>query len=106
MPNAGRPSGSEPSTATPALAERSNTLTTRVAPITAINTPGSRLLPLSSRIVASVATPRRNAVQFVRPVHTASPIAQRLRNGPSASTEKPNSLGSWLISTVSAMPFM
>ena len=28
------------------------------------------------------------------------------RSGPSLSIEKPNSFGSWLISTVSAMPFM
>ena len=33
-------------------------------------------------------------------------MAHRFRNGPSLSIEKPNSLGSWLISTVSAMPFM
>ena len=80
--------------------------TTRVAPITAIRTPGRRLLPFSSRMVASVAAPSRNATQFVLPFHTASAMAHRLRNGPSASTEKPSSLGSWLISTVSAMPFM
>ena len=64
------------------------------------------MLPLSSRITASVPAPMASAVQFVLPSRIASPIAHRLRSGPSLSIEKPNSLGSWLISTVSAMPFM
>jgi hypothetical protein len=56
-------------------------------------------------MVASVAAPSKNAaVRASVPYRLAD--GQRLRNGLSASTEKPSSLGSWLISTVSAMPFM
>ena len=68
--------------------------------------PGTRLLLLSSRITASVPAPTANAVQFVFPPRIASAIAQRFLSGPSLSIEKPKSLGSWLISTVSAIPFM
>ena len=68
--------------------------------------PGTRLLLLSSRITASVPPPTANAAQFVAPPRIPSPIRHRLRRGPSLSIEKPNSFGSWLISTVSAMPFM
>ena len=68
--------------------------------------PGTRLLPLSSRITASVPAPTMNAVQLVFPSSTAVAMAHRSLSGPSLSIEKPNSLGSWLISTVSAMPFM
>ena len=81
-------------------------LTITVAPITAISTPGSSLLPFSSRMIASTPTPIPREVQLILPAQIAVPISSRLRNGPSASTEKPNSLGSWLISTVRAMPFM
>ena len=51
--------------------------------------------------------PTANAVQFVFAAQDRlgdrPQVAQRAR---SLSIEKPNSLGSWLISTVSAMPFM
>ena len=68
--------------------------------------PGTRLLFLSSRITANVPAPIANAVQFVFPSRIASAMAHRFRNGPSPSIEKPKSLGNWLISTVSAIPFM
>jgi hypothetical protein len=68
--------------------------------------PGKRLLLLRSRIVVRVAAPTVNAIQLALPCSTAALIANRLRNGPSAMIEKPNSLGSWLINTVGAMPFM
>jgi hypothetical protein len=74
--------------------------------MTAIRMPGKRLLLLRSRIAAKVVAPTTNAIQLTLPSSTAPPIAHRLRNGPSASIEKPNSLGSWLINTVKAMPFM
>jgi superoxide dismutase len=47
-----------------------------------------------------------NAVQLALSPRTASAMDQSFLNGPSPSIEKPNSLGSWLISTVSAIPFM
>ena len=68
--------------------------------------PGTRLLFLRSRIVANVPAPIANAVQFVLPSSTDSAMAHMFRSGPSLSIEKPKSLGSWLISTVSAIPFM
>ena len=68
--------------------------------------PGRRLLPLSRKITASVPPPTASAAQFVAPPRIRSPIRHRLSRGPSLSIEKPNSLGSWLIRTVSAMPFM
>ena len=80
--------------------------TTSVAPTTAINTPGRRLLRLSSRITASVPAPSVNADQFVLPASTPLMSCRISCSGPSASTEKPNSAGNWLTSTVSAMPFM
>ena len=36
----------------------------------------------------------------------APAMRQMLRSGPALLIEMPNSFGSWLISTVSAMPFM
>ena len=68
--------------------------------------PGRRLLPLSNKIAAKVATPTMKVVQLALPSNTAWPIAYRFRSGPPDSIEKPNSLGSWLINTVSAIPFI
>ena len=102
---AGKPSGKGPSTATP-FADKSKMLTTTVAPTTAISTPGSSLLPFSSRMTASTPTPIPREVQLILPTQIDVPISSRARNGPSASTEKPSSLGNWLISTTRAMPFM
>jgi hypothetical protein len=77
-----------------------------VAPITAIRTPGRRLLRLSSRISARVAPPTSSAMALVLPASSACANSQSLRSGSSPATEKPKSFGNWLISTVSAMPFM
>ncbi|MNO87869.1 hypothetical protein D3C76_793020 [compost metagenome] len=68
--------------------------------------PGIRGLRLSSRITASVAAPTEKVVQLVLPSISAVRVAQTLRSGPSASIEKPKSLGNWLINTVRAIPFM
>jgi hypothetical protein len=80
--------------------------TTRVAAITAIRMPGRRLLPLSSRITARVPAPTPNAAQLALPSSSEVAIDHRSLTGPAFSIEKPNSLGSWLINTASAMPFM
>ena len=57
-------------------------------------------------MIASVPAPIANAIQLALPLDIAVAIAARLRNGPSASTENPNSFGNLLISTTSAIPFM
>jgi len=72
---------------------------------TAIRMPGRRGQRLRSRISASVAPPIAKATRLVRPSSSCS-TASTWRSGPSASTLKPSSLGIWLSSTVSAMPFM
>ena len=68
--------------------------------------PGTRLARFSARMTASVPTPTARVVQFVRPPATARAMACALATRPSLSIEKPNSFGSWLMNTVSAMPFM
>ena len=86
---------------------RSSTPTASVAPTTAISTPGTRWRPLSTRITASVPAPMASDASSSAPSSDApADRPQARRPGPSPSIEKPNSLGSWLISTVSAMPFM
>jgi hypothetical protein len=47
-----------------------------------------------------------NDVQFAFPPRMPSAMYTRSPNGPTPSIEKPENFGSWLISTVSAMPFM
>jgi len=47
-----------------------------------------------------------SAARLVSPSATPPTKARTSGITPSASTEKPKSLGSWLSSTVSAMPFM
>ena len=106
MAKAGRPFGRGPSTETPARVARSSVATAIVATMTAIKTAGRRLLFLRRRIIAKVEEPTAKAVQFAFPLAMPSPIAQRSRNGPAPSIDKPNSLGNWLINTVSAMPFI
>ena len=105
MAKAGRPCGSEPRTDTP-RSSRPSVATRTVAPITAISTPGKRLLRLSSRMSARVPPPTSSVVGLVLPASRPWKNAQSLCSGSSALTEKPKSLGSWLISTVKAMPFM
>jgi hypothetical protein len=68
--------------------------------------PGQRVLFLNSRITANVAAPIAKAVQFALPPSTEPPIAHSCLSGPSLGIEKPNSFGSWLIKTVSAIPFI
>ncbi|MCY1431636.1 hypothetical protein D9M71_476100 [compost metagenome] len=106
MANPGKPWGSEPRTDTPARVARSRTPTATVAPTTAIRMPGSRGHLLSSRITARVSPPTVKAAQLTFPSISAEAMAPMFLNGPSDSMEKPNSLGNWLINTVSAMPFM
>jgi hypothetical protein len=80
--------------------------TTIVAPTTAIRMPGMRLLPLSSRITARVPAPTVNVIQLAMPFRIEAAMAHKSATGPTPSILNPNSLGSWLINTVSAMPFM
>ena len=104
--NDGNPWGSGPSTFTPALRPRSSMPTATVAATTAIRMPGMRLKRLSGRITASVPAPTTNAVQLASPPQHRAGDPPESRSGPPVSIETPNSFGSWLISTVSAMPFM
>jgi hypothetical protein len=105
--NDGSPLGSGPTTETPYRSARPNTPTATVAPTTATSTPGTlgrhRLHP---RITARQATPMTSAARLVSPSATPRSKARVSGITPSASTEKPKSLGSWLSSTVSAIPFM
>jgi hypothetical protein len=80
--------------------------TRTVAATTAIKMPGMRSLRLNSRMIASVPTPMPSVTQFVFPVSTPWMNAHDSWSRPSAWCENPNSFGSWLISTVGAMPFM
>ena len=68
--------------------------------------PGTRGQRFSSRMSASVPAPIASATTFVlpreHPLDDSPCLAQRALRG----TEKPKSFGTWLSSTVSAMPFM
>jgi hypothetical protein len=57
-------------------------------------------------MVTSVPAPIANVTQLTSPPSTASAIRTTSRSGPLLSIEKPNSLESWLMRTVRAMPFM
>ena len=57
-------------------------------------------------MTASVPAPTRNATQFVLPSTIDPAMAHESLSTPRLSIEKPNSLGNWLINTVSAIPFM
>jgi hypothetical protein len=61
---------------------------------------------LHAKITSRQATPMSSAARFVSP--SARPATKARVSGmrPSASMENPNSLGSWLTRTVSAIPFM
>ncbi len=102
----GNPRGRRPSTDTPARAARSKAATMTVATTTAIKIPGTRGWRLRNSMRASVAAPIMSAVTFVLPASTFAMIPHAWRSGPFALTEKPRSFGTWLSSTVSAMPFM
>ncbi|MNH17024.1 hypothetical protein D3C79_766770 [compost metagenome] len=61
---------------------------------------------MSSRINARLAPPTAKLGQCPWPAIKVCANCHRSRRGPWLSMERPNSLGNWLISTVSAMPFM
>ena len=99
--------GSGPTTERSYRCARPNTPTATVAPTTATSTPG--ILGrhrLNARITTRQATPMISAAVFVSPSTTPRTKARASGITPSASMEKPKSFGSWLSSTVSAIPFM
>jgi hypothetical protein len=61
---------------------------------------------LKTTIVAMTPAPIRSDARFARPSATSRTTRPRSRKGPPVSIDTPSSLGSWLISTVSAIPFM
>ncbi len=103
---AGSPCGNGPSTDNPAVSARSKQPTMIVATTTAMRMPGIRLFPLQQqdRRERAAADRERNPVDLA--ADNPSPIAQMSCNGPRLSILKPSSFGIWLISTVSAIPFM
>ena len=104
--NGGNPCGSTPIVSTP-RSVRSRKLTVRAVSTTTISTLGSLGSNLfSSRMPTSEAMPTTAAVMLAAPWRTPVTTAPSSRNRPSASTENPNSLGSWLMTMVSARPFM
>ena len=100
----GNPLGNDPTVATP-LAARSKTAVTTVAPTTATSTAGTLFdnRGKTSRMTR-VARPISRAVVFVslRPETKAFVSSTK----PSASVEKPNSLGNCPTRMVIASPFM
>ena len=106
MVNGGNPDGSAPTRATP-RSSRSNTATAAIARRTAARMLGKiGHRRWRTRISARQATPTASAAPTVSPSWTASANATASSIRPSASTENPNSLGSWLTRMVSARPFM
>ena len=104
--NGGKPWGSTPMVFTP-WSWRSSRLTARAVTTTTTSTDGIRgISRCSRRIPISEPTPSTAAVEFASP--SASPERKALASSmrPSASTEKPRSLGSWPTTMVIASPFM
>jgi hypothetical protein len=100
----GNPWGSTPTVDTPS-AWRSRRLTASAATTTTRRTDGIfGRRRCSRRIPTSEATPSTAAVVLA----SSSPVRNAVASSmsPSASTEKPNSLGSWPMTMVSASPFM
>ena len=101
QPTCGSPEGTEPTIGS--SSESPSTATRAVAPTTAISTPGS-LGEISRRpkITARQPAPNASAVGSVssRPLMNSRTAPMKS----SASTEKPNSLGSWETITVRAIP--
>ena len=97
----GKPVGIGPTTGT----SRSKATTIKMAPITATRTPGmagsQRRQP---RMTAMQPRPMTSAVGSASPSATPRPQARSSGQKPSASMEKPNSFGSWLTTTMMAMP--
>ena len=102
----GNPWGSGPSTDTPARAARSNPPTASVAPPPRSEWPGTRGRRLQQQDRRERARTDDERRDVGLSLEHAVAMAQICRSGPSAVTEKPKSFGSWLRSTVSAMPFM
>jgi hypothetical protein len=102
----GNPWGRGPTRETPRSA-RSKALATRIETTTATSTAGtlgtSRWSPA---MTTRPSRPTASAAAAVSPF--ASPVAKPAASGmsPSASTEKPNSFGSWPTRIVRASPFM
>ena len=101
----GSPTGNGPTTGRPDRVDRSSTADTTVAPTTAIRMPGTvgrqRLTP---KMTARDTTPMASATGIVSPSISPSTNAAVSATRPSASTLKPNSLGSWPTITIRAMP--
>ena len=68
--------------------------------------PGTRGQRFNKSMSASVPAPIANVTTFVLPASSAPTMPHTWRAGPFAVTEKPKSFGTWLSSTVNAMPFM
>jgi hypothetical protein len=102
----GNPCGNGPSTDIPVRAARSKTATMMVAAVTAMRMPGTRGHRFSTRISASAPPPIASATMFVLADQIFSTMPSTWRTGPGSDTENPRSLGIWLSTTVSAMPFM
>ena len=102
----GKPCGSTPIVSTP-WSCRSNALTATAASTTTTSTLGSfGSSRFSSRMPTSEATPIAAAVALASPCANPDTKARASAMSPSASTEKPRSLGSWPTTIVSASPFM
>ncbi|MNO07388.1 hypothetical protein D3C81_2295550 [compost metagenome] len=59
-----------------------------------------------NRISTRLPAPTAKLYQLVSPARTARPRLIISRSGPASSIEMANSLGNWLTSTASAIPFM
>ena len=77
-----------------------------VATATARRIPGILGQRFDRRIATNVPAPMAKAVQFASPFSSASAILNKSCSGPVLSMETWRSFGSWLMITVSAMPFM
>ena len=100
----GRPCGTGPITSSPAVAARLNAADTAVASTTAISTPGQRgrqrRMP---RMSTRQPRPTAMAAGLPRPSRKPRTISTSRASEPFTVAEKPISLGSWLMMTVSAM---
>ena len=104
MEGSGKPCGRTPMTETPRAA-RSRTTERTMATTTATRMPGARgMSRLSPRMMARLSSPMPSAQGFVRPSATPCRKATDSAMSPSASVEKPKSLGSWPIRMTTASP--
>ena len=100
----GKPWGRVPTVATPSAA-RSSTADTIVAPATATSTAGMRVV-IRGSTSSTTSTPTPTATAPACVWSRWSTNARSSSTNPSASVEKPKSLGSWLTTIVMARPFM